>query len=56
MPIDHDSVVWFSKTVGLFYLIALAIGAVVYAYWPANRARFDQAALSVLNDEDKPWR
>jgi cytochrome c oxidase cbb3-type subunit 4 len=56
MPFDHDSVVWFSKTVGLFYLIALAIGAVVYAYWPANRERFDRAAQSVLSDEDKPCR
>jgi cytochrome c oxidase cbb3-type subunit 4 len=56
MPFDHDTVLWFSKTFGLFYLIALAIGVVVYAYWPSNRKHFDRAALSVLNDEDKPCR
>ena len=56
----HDTLVWFSKSFGLFYLIALSIAVVVYTYWPANRKRFDHAADSILHDEDKPegrpWR
>jgi len=56
MGLDHDTALWFSKSIGLFYLIAFAIGVVVYAYWPSNRKRFDAAARSILSDEDKPWR
>ena len=39
MTIEHDFLVAFSKTFGLFYLIALSIGVVIYAYWPRNKAR-----------------
>ncbi|HEX6119231.1 MAG TPA: cbb3-type cytochrome c oxidase subunit 3 [Dongiaceae bacterium] len=52
----HDVLVWFSKSFGLFYLIALSVAVVVYAYWPSNKRRFDQAADSILHDEDKPCR
>ena len=30
---DHDFTVWFSKSFGLFYLIALSIVIVAYAFW-----------------------
>jgi cytochrome c oxidase cbb3-type subunit IV len=58
---DNDFVVWFSKSFGLFYLIALSIIIVVYAYWPSNKKQFDEAARSILNHEDtqhrdQPWR
>jgi len=56
MGIDHDTLVWLAKSFGLFYMIALAAGVVLYAYWPSNRARFDAAAQAVLQGEDKPWR
>ena len=32
MDLEHDTLVWFSKSFGLFYLIALAIIVLVYAY------------------------
>ncbi len=51
----HDMIVAFSKSWGLFYLIALAIGVVVYAYWPSNRAGFTRAKNSILDKDDKPW-
>jgi len=54
MNLDHDSVVWFSKTFGLFFLIAFSIAVLVYAYWPSNRKRFEDAATSILRDEDEP--
>lgn len=56
MALEHNTVVWFAKSFGLFYLIALSLIVVVYAYWPRNRKRFDRAARSILHDEDKPWR
>jgi cytochrome c oxidase cbb3-type subunit 4 len=56
MGFDHGFTVWFSKSIGLFYLMALSLAVVVYAYWPSNKARFDDAARSVLSEEDAPWR
>jgi cytochrome c oxidase cbb3-type subunit 4 len=53
---DHDFTVWFSKSFGLFYLIALSVIIVAYAYWPSNKKRFDEAAHSILGDEDRPHR
>jgi cytochrome c oxidase cbb3-type subunit 4 len=54
MDITHDVTVWFSKSFGLFYLLALSAGVLVYVFWPSNKKRFDRAAKSVLRDEDKP--
>ena len=56
LTMDHDFTVWFSKSFGLFYLIALSIIIVAYAFWPSNKKRFDEAAQSILGDEDKPHR
>ena len=53
---DNDFVVWFSKSFGLFYLIALSIGIVAYAYWPSNKKQFDEAAQSIFGHEDKPHK
>jgi cytochrome c oxidase cbb3-type subunit 4 len=56
MGMTHDTLVGFAKSFGLFYLIALSIGVLVYAFWPSNRKRFDHAKNAILCDEDKPWR
>lgn len=56
MTFDHATLVWFSKSFGLFYLIALSLGVLIYALWPSNRGAFDRAASSILGQEDKPWR
>jgi cytochrome c oxidase cbb3-type subunit 4 len=57
MPFDHDTLVGFSKSFGLFYLIALSIGVLAYTFWPANRKRFEKAAVDVVAEtEDRPWR
>lgn len=56
MEIDHDTLVAFAKTFGLFYLIAMSLVALLYALWPSNGKRFDRAAKSVLDDEDGPCR
>ena len=56
MDLGHDTLVWFSKSFGLFYLIGLSLIIVVYAYRPSNKKAFDHAAKSVLHKEDGPWR
>jgi cytochrome c oxidase cbb3-type subunit 4 len=56
MELDHSTVVWFSKSFGLFYLIGLSLLVLAYAYWPPNKKQFDRAAESIIRDEDKPWR
>jgi cytochrome c oxidase cbb3-type subunit 4 len=53
---DHDILVWFSKSFGLFYLLALSLGVIAYAYWPSNRKPFEHAAQAILQDDDKPYR
>ncbi|RYZ14787.1 MAG: cbb3-type cytochrome c oxidase subunit 3 [Alphaproteobacteria bacterium] len=50
----HEFLVAFSKSWGLFYLVVMAIAVVVYAFWPANRRRFDDAKRSILDREDEP--
>lgn len=57
MDLDHNTVVGFSKSFGLFYLIAMSIGVVIYAYWPSKKKQFDHAANSIVSDdEDRPWQ
>ncbi len=50
----HEFLVAFSKSWGLFYLIAMAIAVVVYAFWPSNRRRFEDAKRSILDRENEP--
>ena len=54
MDLSHDTLVGVAKTFGLFYLIAMSVGVVLYAFWPSLGPRFDRAAGSVLDDEDGP--
>jgi cytochrome c oxidase cbb3-type subunit 4 len=54
MQTTHEWFVELAKSFGLFYLIALSIGVVAYAYWPSLGKRFDRAAKSILDDEEGP--
>lgn len=51
---SHETALWLSKAVGLFYLIFMSIVVVVYAFWPANKAGFDRAARAILDEDDTP--
>ena len=55
MMVEHAFLVGFSKSFGLFYLIALSIVVLIYALWPSNKKRFDDAAKSIF-DEAGPCR
>ena len=54
MDFDHQTYVAIAKSYGLFYLIAMSIVAVAYAFWPSNQKTFNDAAERILEDEDKP--
>ena len=56
MNFDHDTLVAFSKSWGLFYLITFGIGVCVYTFWPSNRKRFDEAKKKILDQDDVPWK
>jgi len=56
MTIYHDTLVWLSKSFGLIYLIAMSLAVLVYAYWPSNKQRFEKAAQTIFQEEDKPCR
>ena len=53
---DHDTLVAFAKSGGLFYLMTMAAVALAYACWPSNKARFERAAREIIDDEDVPWQ
>ncbi|MEX6634554.1 cbb3-type cytochrome c oxidase subunit 3 [Hyphococcus lacteus] len=48
MNIDHNTLVLFAKSFGLFYMMAVFACVVVYACWPSNQSKFDRAARSIL--------
>ncbi len=52
MTVDHHTLVGLAKSFGLFYLIALSVGVLVYVFWPKNKERFDRAARDILKEED----
>ncbi|MCC8954215.1 cbb3-type cytochrome c oxidase subunit 3 [Bradyrhizobium sp. Pear77] len=56
MIVEHAFLVGFSKSFGLFYLIALSVAVAIHAMKPSNKQRFDEAARSILRDEAEPWR
>ena len=56
MSFDHETLVAFSKSFGLFYLIAFSVAVGIYALWPSNKSRFDRAAQSIIDEEDRPCR
>lgn len=54
MDVDHNTLVGFAKSWGLFYLVAMAAGVLIYALWPSNRKRFDRAKTSIFDKDDRP--
>lgn len=52
----YDDLVYFAQSWGLIYLMAIFVGALIYALWPSNKRGFDRAAQQPLNEDDGPWR
>lgn len=56
MNFDHNAVVAFAKSFGLFYMMAMSAVVLLYVYWPSRRKSYDDASKTILHDEDRPWR
>ncbi len=56
MDIDHDTLVGFAKSWGLFYFIGFSVCVVIYAFWPGNQKKFDDAKRNILGEDDRPWQ
>jgi len=48
----YEDVLAFAQSWGAVYFTLMFVVAFAYAYWPKNRARFNQAAAIPLRDED----
>ncbi|MFP4518171.1 MAG: cbb3-type cytochrome c oxidase subunit 3 [Oceanicaulis sp.] len=44
----------FAQTWGLLMFVAFFAGAAVYALWPKNKEKFEEAARVPLEDDDRP--
>lgn len=50
----YDSLSNFAQTWGMIIFITLFAAAAVYAFWPKNQDKFDEAARVPLEDADHP--
>jgi cytochrome c oxidase cbb3-type subunit 4 len=50
----YDQVASVSQVVALLFFIALFAAVVIYAFWPGNKKRFDEAARLPLEKDPEP--
>lgn len=48
----YETLSSFAQSWGLLYFVALFLGVLVYALWPGNRKRFEDAAQMPLIDKE----
>jgi cytochrome c oxidase cbb3-type subunit 4 len=48
---DYETFAAAARTYGLVYLVVLFAGVLVYALWPRNRKKFDDAAHIPLRED-----
>jgi len=49
--VTYQILAGFAQTGGLLYFVALFLAVALYAFWPRNRARFDEAARMPLSED-----
>ena len=50
----YDALSGFAQTWGLIFFVVIFAGVLIYALWPKNQEKFDEAARVPLEDDDKP--
>lgn len=50
---SYDVVATFSQVTSLLMFMALFLGVLAYAFWPANKKRFDDAQKRALDLSDE---
>ena len=48
---SYEDVAAFAGTAGLIYFIALFVAVLIYALWPGNKKKFDEAARLPLEED-----
>jgi cytochrome c oxidase cbb3-type subunit 4 len=48
---QYEQVAQFAATYGLIYLVILFAGILAYAFWPANKEKFEKAARLPLEED-----
>jgi cytochrome c oxidase cbb3-type subunit IV len=51
MSDTYETLSSFARSAGTLYCFAMFLGVLVYALWPSNRDRFNQAARAPLREE-----
>ncbi|OKL42656.1 cbb3-type cytochrome oxidase subunit 3 [Pseudovibrio exalbescens] len=52
MESTYNILASFAQTGGLLYFMAIFAGVVIYAVWPGNKERFDDAAQIPFREDD----
>jgi len=50
----YEQVASVSQVAALLFFIALFVGVVIYAFWPGNKKRFEEAAQLPLEKDPEP--
>lgn len=50
----YESLANFAQSWGLVGFVLFFIGVIAYAVWPKNKDKFNAAARSVLDENDRP--
>lgn len=51
MDTTYQLLARFAQSAGLIYFVGLSLGVCLYAFWPKNRGRFEQAATMPLRED-----
>jgi cytochrome c oxidase cbb3-type subunit 4 len=49
--VSHDELIVATKIIALLMFMPIFVGVTVWAYWPANKAKFEQYAQIPLQDD-----
>ena len=50
----YEQVAGITQVAALLFFIALFVGVVIYAFWPGNKKRFEEAARLPLEKDPDP--
>jgi cytochrome c oxidase cbb3-type subunit 4 len=51
MQSTYNMLAYIAQSVGVIYFMGLFMAVLVYALWPSNKARFDEAARMPLRED-----
>ena len=51
MELTYQDVSGFAQSWGLVFLVLVFVGAILYAFLPSNKKKYEQASISLLEEE-----